>query len=59
VIKKKKNNNSVSMKSLKSNKNNALINQINIPNKFIINKNKSSDKEKIIKNLELNLISIN
>ena len=47
------------MKSLKSNKNNEIINQINISNKFTTNNNKTSDKEKIIKNLELNLISIN
>ena len=37
--------------------NSSLINQINISNNFIINQNNSQNK--IIKNLELNLISIN
>ena len=59
-IKSKKKNLSILNKPEKANKSSSIINQINLSNKIIItNNNEKKDNTKNVKDLDLNLISIN
>ena len=59
-IKSKKKNLSILNKPEKANKSSSIINQINLSNKIIItNNNEKKDNTKDVKDLDLNLISIN